>query len=648
MKDPLAEARDALERHAWSDALDLFRRADQQLVLEGPDFEKLAEVAFFNGQADLAIEAKERAFKWHLAAGDQDRAAALAVDLCREYLYKGRGSIGAAWLRRAERLLEGRPESYAQGYLALAHADQARQGGEVEAAIVLAEKAVRLGSEFGDADLQAHGLSILGTINIATGKVPEGLDMLQEATVAATNGELSPIIAGIIYCRMIGVCRDLSDYARAGEWTEATTRWCDQQSIAGFPGICRVHRAEVVALTGGWDQAEKELEQATRELADYNATPPLADAYYALAQIRFRRGDVADAESALRQAHGLGKSPQPLLALIRLAQGNSRAAATAIKSALDEQSWDLWARVRLLPAQVEIAVAAGDGATARAAAEELEQLVETYDAAAVQAESEAAWGRVLLAEGDSPSAARHFRRAIEKWGAFYAPFEVAIVRHLLSLALRSVGDEDAADLEIEAARADLERLGAVRMAQVVASDIEASAARRSGPVQARRTFLFTDIVGSTNLAELLGDSAWDQLLRWHDEALRTAFGRSRGTVVNSTGDGFFVAFDSAIEAVDAAVAIQRLLDDHRRSTGFAPAVRIGLHTAEANQVGDDYSGVGVHVAARVAALAEGGEILATSESLVEVGARGTQRRAVTLKGVSTPVDVESIDWSTTA
>jgi class 3 adenylate cyclase len=157
--------------------------------------------------------------------------------------------------------------------------------------------------------------------------------------------------------------------------------------------------------------------------------------------------------------------------------------------------------------------------------------------------------------------------------------------------------------------------------------------------------MFTDIVGSTNLAEMLGDQAWDQLLRWHDETLRNEFGRKGGEVANSTGDGFFVAFESAKQAIECAINIQQRLRDHRISTGFAPMVRIGLHTAEANQVGSDYSGVGVHIAARVSALAGGEEIVASVDTVAEAGqVEVGEAREATLKGVAKPVAVVPINW----
>ncbi len=201
------------------------------------------------------------------------------------------------------------------------------------------------------------------------------------------------------------------------------------------------------------------------------------------------------------------------------------------------------------------------------------------------------------------------------WGRVIAPYETAISRRLLAKALRAVHDDDQADLELDAAFKDLDTLGAKRDADAVAAEIAAVSARRSGPTQTRRTFVFTDIVGSTKFAELMGDQSWDQLLRWHDDTLRELFVAHGGEVVNSTGDGFFVAFETSASAVDAAVAVQRRLAEHRSSTGFAPMVRIGLHAAEANRHGSDYSGVGVHAAARVAALAQGGEILATMDTL---------------------------------
>jgi class 3 adenylate cyclase len=644
--DPLTAGREALARHAWQDAFDLLSRADRESELSGTDLESLAEAAIFAAHADLATGVKERAFKAHLAEENPLRAAYVALDLARDYGYAGKSSIASAWARRGERLIDGKPESYASGYLALVKSEVASASGNIDAALELAERAVEIASRAAHADLQATALTNLGGLKIATGATSDGMALMEEAAISAVNGELSPFATGVTCCTMIAACRDLTDYRRASEWTEATDKYCERQSVSGFPGACRIHRAEVTALSGAWDRAEEELRRAAVELSGYNAIPPLADGFYAIGEIRRLKGDFEAAETALREANALGRTPHPALALIRLAQGNVRAAATAINSAVAEQSWDQWARARLLPAQVEIAVAAGDPTLARTAADELARIVDTYSSPALEAGRHQALARVLLAEGDAAGAAREVRVAIRHWREVAAPYDVARGRALLAKALRATTDEDAADLELQAARDEFARLGAKPDERAAERELQAAIERRTGPVQARKTFMFTDIVGSTNLAELLGDKAWERLLRWHDDMLRSVVAKSGGEIVNSTGDGFFVAFDSARQGIECARSIQRALADHRQDSGFALSVRIGLHTADANRRGADYSGVGVHLTARVASLAGGGEILATAETLAEAGEEATSgAREVSLKGVSTPLAIATVTWS---
>ena len=640
--DLLSGARDALSRHAWVEAFDLFNRADQENLLAGTDLQGLADAAWFTGQSDLSIAAKERAFQAFQSVGEKEKAAGVAFDLQTQYGYKGQPSIAAAWFRRGEKLIEGEPESAAHGFLKLAQATRAEN---IDDALRLFQEAAEIGTRTNTPDLRALALSRGGYAKVGTGAISEGFAMLEESAIAAVSGELSPFVAGVSCCNMISCCRDLTDYQRAREWIEATEKFCERQSVSGFPGICRVHKAEVVALTGAWARAESELRTATTELAAFNAIPPMADGYYAIGEIRLRMGDFDGAEEALRTAHGLGRSPQPALARIRLAQGKVKQAETAIKTALAENTWDRASRTKLLPAAVEIFVATGDLASAREAAQELATLVETFDSPAMQAVRHESWGLVLLAEGDSVGALSHLRDAIGTWRKVAAPYEVARAGVLLSMALRGTHDEDGADLELATARDAFAKLGAAGDTAQVEKAIQAITERRSKPAQARRTFMFTDIVGSTSLAELLGNEGWDQLLKWHDQALRAQFGRSGGEVVNSTGDGFFVAFESARQGIDCAIAIQKTLADHRRAAGFAPSVRIGLHVAEANRHGDDYSGKGVHVAARVAALGGAGEIIASAETLEEAGhVASTDRREATLKGVASPVQVATVVW----
>jgi class 3 adenylate cyclase len=331
--------------------------------------------------------------------------------------------------------------------------------------------------------------------------------------------------------------------------------------------------------------------------------------------------------------------------LIRLAQGRAAAAATAIATAIADEGPNRWARARLLPAQIEILLAGGDVAKARAALDELSAIVDEYPAPALDAGRQLAAGRVLLAEGDAEAAARALRAAVRGWRDVGAPYETARARAVLAEALLE-RDEDDAILELRAALEEFRRLGAAVETASAEQRLNAIEERRRAPQQVRMTFMFTDIVGSTRLAEALGNSAWERLLRWHDDTLRKLIGDGGGEVVNSTGDGFFAGFASPRGGVECAVAIQRALRTHQESIGFAPPIRIGLHTAEANRRGIDYSGIGVHVAARVGALAEAGEILATEETLREAGIPpATEPREVTVKGVSTPLSIAQVAWS---
>lgn len=642
----LERGRDALRRRAWLEAYEAMAAAEALAPLSGEDLEALADAAFFAARPEAVLDAKERAFAAYQAAPNRIRAAYMAVNLARMHGHEGRRSISAAWLRRAERLLEELPEDYPHGYLALVRSEVASGSGDLDTAAALAESALESGRRHADGDLIAWGLRELGLLRIAKGEAPAGLAMLEEASIAAVSGELTPFASGVICCTMIAVCRDLTDYPRAIEWIEATDRYCRRESVSGFPGACRIHRAEIAAVNGSWQRAEQELERATEELGRFGVSPLVADGYYGLGEVRRLRGDLAAADDALRQAHALGHSPHPALALVRLAQGRVEAATTAIRSAVEEAAQDPVMSARLLLAAVEIELAAGERARARRALEAYGELVVAFPSAAREASLHVATGRVLLADGDASTAAAELRSGIRRWREVASPYEVARARVVLAAALRTIGDDDAADLELRAARDEFERLGAAVDVAAAERDLAATEARRAAPQHERRTFVFTDIVGSTRLAEALGDEAWDRLLRWHDRTLRGLIEGGGGRIVKGTGDGFFAAFDGAAPAVASAVAIQRALAEQRSATGFAPDVRIGLHTADANRRGDDYSGMGVHVAARVAALAGAGEIIATADTLADAGPIGVgERREVEVKGVSGTLSVASVRWA---
>jgi class 3 adenylate cyclase len=251
------------------------------------------------------------------------------------------------------------------------------------------------------------------------------------------------------------------------------------------------------------------------------------------------------------------------------------------------------------------------------------------------------------AEDDPHSALGNLRQGLRLWQEIDAPYEAARTRMWAALAYRADGDEESARLELEAARSTFERLGARRDAARATELLNAvSGQAMVKAVRATRTFMFTDIVKSTDLIGVIGDEAWEHLLRWHDETLRELFTAHNGDEIKHQGEGFFVAFDDPDCALACAVAIQSRLAAHRRQHGFAPQVRIGLHTTEATQRGHDYGGRGVHQAARIGAIADGAEILASAETLGSASGEfaASEPRSVTLKGIPEPVEVVAIEW----
>jgi class 3 adenylate cyclase len=636
LDDSAAQGREAAARGAWREAYDLLAPAARSLG--GDDLEALANAAFWTGKLDEAIEFREQAQAAFLADGDKKRAALLAVVISRDYLMKMNTALANGWFAKAQRLLEDEEESEAHGYLAITQALEAMFKGDLEGSETHTQRAAELGKRFGDRNLEAMARVTAGRMLVLRGEIDRGLALLDEATASAISGELDPWATGFIYCATITSSSGVGDYRRAKEWTEAANRWCDRSQIKGFPGACRVHRASITRLQGDWSTAEQEALQACEELGTFDPFTTAAG-FYEIGEIRRRRGDFAAAEDAYRQAKEWGRDPQPGLALLRLAQGKIDSAATAIKRALGNTD-DPIARVRRLPAQVEIALMLGDLKAARAAAVELDQLVDRFKVAgtrspAFDATVCLAWGQIRVAEQDWEGAIEAFERAVETWRSIGAPYEVAEAQMHLGIALQRAGQEDEARDELIGARTVLERLGA-------ALDVE-RISELLGEHGLRRTFMFTDIVDSTKLVEVLGEEKWRKLLNWHDRMLQDLIEAKAGEVIKQTGDGYFAAFQSPGTALDAAVAIQRALDEHEP---LAPDVRIGVHTGGAfHRSDDDYAGQGVHMAARIGALAGGGEILVSSES-VDGASRYSlsDPRMETLKGVEQPVEVRSVAW----
>ncbi len=638
----LSAGREAFARRAWPEAYETLRAAAATAVLEPEDLELLAKSAWWVGRPDEAIEARERAYAAYAERGDNVRAAFMALTLRRQQSAKLRGSLATGWLTRAETLLGDEPESIAHGYLALAHGGLAWSRGELEHAREHMERGVAISERVGDRDLNAWASMYRGMVLVDLGRVEEGWILMEAVSASAVGGELGGYTTGGIFCNVISTCRDLADYRRATEWADAATRWCERQSISGFPGVCRVHRAEVMRLVGTWGEAETELIRACDELHEFSPVHAGA-AFHELGEVRLRMGDLAGAEEAFARAHEMGEDPQPGRTLLLIRQGKVDAAASSIRRSLEDESWNRLMRARMLPVQAEVAQLTGDLTTARAAAEELDAIAGEFGTEAIHAAADWAHGLADLAEGEAASAARRLRKARQRWREVDAPYESARAGAKLGEAHLGEGDPEAARLELEAARSAFQRLGAGPDERAIDERLAAIGTGAAAPTVARRTFVFTDIVGSTTLLEAIGDEAWNDLRRWHDDTLRRSIEEHGGEEVDHTGDGFFMAFPDAASAVACALDIQLRLADHRRDHGFAPQVRIGLHAAEANQLGGNYSGMGVHTAARIGAAAGAGEVVASASTIEGLhGVTATDRRAVTLKGIAGPVEIVTL------
>ena len=638
--DSLEEGRKAAERHAWRHVYDAYSQVEE-LALTPDDLERFADGAWWSGKLDEAIGLRERAYAGYSSAGDTLGAARLALTLSWDHMNRGAFAVSQGWFANAERLLAEAPEAAEHGRLALSRGITALLAeGNIEVALEQLERARDIAGRSGDRDTQVLALVGKGRALVLRGDVAEGLAILDEASTSAVSGELRPFATGLVYCVTIGTCQFVGDYRRAAEWTEAANRWCDRLDMNGFPGACRIHRAEIMRLRGDWPRAEAQALAACEELQDFDRYIT-AGGYYEIGEIRRRRGEFAAADDAYRTADELGRPPQPGLALLRLAEGRVDAAVAGITRALEDMHEPL-DRVRALPAQVEIAIAAADLDTARAAAEELERIVDAFKigdrrAPAFDATVHLANGLIQLAEKDTAAAARSLRRAREEWQEVGAPYEIAQARMLLGVAFRAQGNQYEATAELQAAEATFERLGA-KLDEERAKEL-------LGRVEARRTFLFTDIVDSTRLLETLGDERWRKLLARHDELVRERIAGSGGEVIKQTGDGFFASFDDPQAAIQAAIAIQRALGDEI----VAPDVRIGAHTGGAFKTGAnfaDYGGQGVHIAARVGAAAGAGEILVSRDTVDGVASsfRISEPRTQELKGFEAPIEVVSIDW----
>jgi DNA-binding CsgD family transcriptional regulator len=460
--DPLERGRRSFDAQAWADAYENLEAADGARSLAVEDLERLATAAHMLGRTDDTTRAWERAHQAAVRDGDLARAVRHAFHLVMGFGQRGEFAQAGGWVARAAGLVEDLgPDRVERGYLLIPQALRALDTGDPSAALAFFAEAAAIAARFDDPDLSTMGRFGRGQCLIAMGETAQGVAFLDEAMVAVTAGEVSPITAGVVYCGAIEAFQAIFDLRRAQEWTTALSRWCDDQpDLVPFRGECLVYRAELMTFHGRWQEAIAEARRAADWLSRPPPEPAIGEAHYQQAELHRLRGEDDAAEEDYRAASQWGRRPDPGLALLRLAQGDAETAAASIRRAIEEA--DEFSRPRLLEPYVEIMLAARDVAAARAAADDLAAHADRFDATLPRAIASRAAGTVQLAEGDAHGALATLRRAWELWLDLEAPYESARVRVQIGMSCQGVGDADTAELELAAARTVFADLGAVR------------------------------------------------------------------------------------------------------------------------------------------------------------------------------------------
>jgi DNA-binding NarL/FixJ family response regulator len=502
LPDAREKGRESFARQAWGEAYAQLSAADRAGMLDPEDLERLAAAAHLLGRDEEGIDLWGRAYQEFLSRGDHPRAARCASWVAIPLVFRGQTARAGGWISRGRRLLqEGRHDCVAQGYLLFPVALQSILQGESAAACAGFAEAASIGERFGDRDLMTLARRGQGRALIRLGEFARGVALLDEVMVAVTAGEVSPVIVGDIYCSVIEACHEIFDLHRAQEWTTAMERWCESQSDRiPYRGHCLVRRAELLQLHGAWPDAIQEAERACEWLSRPPPQRAVGAAFYQQAELSRLRGEFTKAADEYRQASQWGREPQPGLALLRLAEGQIDAANTAIRRAVNEAA-EVRERATMLAASVEILLAANDIPAARAAAGALAQIAAGLEAPFLRALSAQATGAVLLDEGQPGAALALLRQAGSTWRELEAPYQAARARVQVGLACRALGDEDAAAMELDAARQVFQQLGALPDIKLVSQlSALAPAETRTGLTARERQVLGLIATGKTNRA----------------------------------------------------------------------------------------------------------------------------------------------------
>lgn len=458
--EELIRARESYDRREWLAAYDALSDAARD-TLAPDDFVRLATAAYLLGRRNDCVQALQRAYQLNIEAGDVLGAVRCAFWLAMVLLTNGEIAIGGGWVARSQRLLNDIDGDVVErGYVLIHVMFRHISAGELDIAYTLAEQITLYGHRYRDPDLIAMGLSCQGRLLLHLGQVSAGLALLDESMVGVAAGEVSTIFAGEVYCSMIEACQEIGDFDRAARWTAALTAWCTEQpGLVMFTGQCAVHRGQIMRAHGAFDEALIEFDLSLRRYLASQTPGPAGLAMAERGDVLRIRGDLAGADAAYQQAIAYGHEPQPGLALLWLAQGRTEAAAAAIRRLLSEKS-DPVHRGQLLPAGVEVSLAAHHHDEAAVLAAELASIAGSFGCPSLQARAAYAAAAVALDAGDPAAAMPLLRHACATWDRLGGRYEIALCRLLLGRALRALGDADSAATEVAAARRTFAELSA--------------------------------------------------------------------------------------------------------------------------------------------------------------------------------------------
>lgn len=459
--DLLAEGREAFRTRRWTAAAELLSAAEERSPLDPDDYQALATARSLIGPDQAASEIWAEAHRVLLERGDVPRAVAAARLAGNAFSRIGEMALSSAWNERGRRLLDDAGlDCVERGYLLLPAVIQANMQGDTETAFRLIAELAAIARRFGDTDLLAFSRLAEGRARLTQGDIASGMAILDEVMLTATTTEISPLVLGEIFCAVLQAAYQHHDLGRARDWSLAAERWsAEQPDLDLYRGECQVFHAHVLQVGGDWPEAGERVAAAC---AAFLRPPPHRAAGLALyeqGELHRLAGRYQEAEQAFTQAAAHGHSAQPGLALLRLAQGRVDAAAAGIRRALAETPGPL-SRARVLPALVEIALAAGELEEARQAADELSEIARHQDSEYLGGLAAEARGAVQLAAGEAGPALAQLRQAAATWQRLDAPYQAAATRLLIGGACRDLGDEEGARLEMEGAVQVFRRLGA--------------------------------------------------------------------------------------------------------------------------------------------------------------------------------------------